>query len=69
LVDQTKRIPPEDSGGLDVRQQSRPVPIDAPLRGDYYRVELKQLSLSDVILGDYLKLGWIAAITNPIYTE
>jgi hypothetical protein len=30
---------------------------------------LKQLSISDIILGDYLKLGWIAAITNPIYTE
>jgi len=43
--------------------------FDAPQRGDYYRVELKQLSISDVILGDYLKLGWIAAITNPIYTE
>jgi hypothetical protein len=69
LVDQTKRIPPKDSGGLDVRQQSRLVSIDAPQRGDYYRVELKQLSISDVILGDYLKLGWIAAITNPIYTE
>ncbi len=40
---------------------------DTPQEGDYYRVELRQLELTDTTLGDLTQLGWVVALTNPIY--
>ncbi len=40
---------------------------DTPKEGDYYRVELRQLELNDTTLGDLTQLGWVVALTNPIY--
>lgn len=46
---------------------------DVPRKGDYYRVELHQITLDEAAnpitnLLQLTQLGWIVALTNPIYT-
>ncbi len=43
---------------------------DTPQSGDYYRVELRQASLTDTtnFFGELTQFGWVVALTNPIYT-
>lgn len=43
--------------------------VDIPASGDYYRVELRQIPLADTtnLFGEITQVGWLVAITNPIY--